>query len=529
MKAIPGSSRRMPPRCAAALALLLAASVGSAGAAEPAVAAAAVAVRGEGPAPGWRESSPEAQGLSSSALARLVDFGRENEMDSMLVVRHGTIVLDAYYAPFRRGLRHAVNSVTKAVTATLVGIAIEQQRLPGIDGKVFELLGVPARAEGDPRRQAMRLEHLLDMTSGIDWKEPLGGVKESLAEMERSADWVDYVHARPMARPPVAAFDYDSGNSQLLSAILARASGSRTADFAAAHLFAPLGITDVRWRRDPQGVSTGGYGLYLHPRDMARLGQLYLQGGVWEGRSVVPAAWVRRAFQASVDMGLGQAPAFRYSTGWWSVPEKGVTMAVGFNRQLIVVMPALDMVVVATGRRNYRLGALLDLAGGAVQGQATLAEDPAARRELTRRVAQAAVEVPGAVGPAPERARRISGRTYRFERNPLALERVRLDLVSARPSYELALAPATPGGPVRRLAGTLGLDGSFGPVDARADPLLLVKAAWRDADTLQVTVRWLADGNSGTYALRFADDDRVELSFRDQRGLPVRTSGSAER
>jgi CubicO group peptidase (beta-lactamase class C family) len=498
-------------------------------AAERAPAKAAVAARGEGPAAGWPESSPEAQGLSSSALGRLVDFGRENEMDSVLVVRHGTIVLDAYYAPFRRGLRHAVNSVTKAVTATLVGIAIEQQRLPGIDGKVVELLGEAARAEGDPRRQAMRLEHLLDMTSGIDWKEPLGGVPESLFAMERSADWVAYVLAQPMARAPGQAFAYDSGNSHLLSAILARASGSRTADFAAAHLFAPLGIADVRWRRDPQGVSIGGYGLYLHPRDMARLGQLYLQGGVWQGRQVVPAAWVRRAFQASVDMGLGDAPAFRYSTGWWSVPEKGVTMAVGFNRQLVVVLPALDMVVVATGRRNYRLGALLDLVSGAVHGEAALPEDPAARRELARRVAQAGVEVPGTVGPVPARAGRISGRTYRFERNPLALERMRLDLVSARPSFEFALGPAVPGGPARRLAGTIGLDGTFGAIDPHADPLLVVKATWRGADTLELTARWLSDGNGGTYALRFVDDDRVEVSYRDRRGLPVRTSGSVER
>ena len=126
----------------------------------------------------------------------------------------------------------------------------------------------------DDRKKEIRVRHLLDMTSGIDWKEP-DAAPESVFAMERSGNWQQFVLDRPMDTAPGTSFNYNSGNSHLLSAILTRLTGRTALDFAREKLFGPLGITDVQWRHDPQGITAGGYGLYLQPRDMAKIGYLY--------------------------------------------------------------------------------------------------------------------------------------------------------------------------------------------------------------------------------------------------------------
>ena len=152
-----------------------------------------------------------------------------------------------------------------------------------------------------------------------------------------------------MAQAPGAGFNYDSGAWHLLTAIVSRRTDGDTLSFAQHELFAPLGITDVTWRRDPQGVPIGGFGLFMHPRDMAKIGYLYLHGGKCEGRQILPSKWPDRVFHPQVDMHLGP---LRYANGWWSIPEKHAYMAVGFLRQLIVVLPESDAVAVVTGRAH---------------------------------------------------------------------------------------------------------------------------------------------------------------------------------
>ncbi|HEV8315092.1 MAG TPA: serine hydrolase, partial [Burkholderiaceae bacterium] len=244
------------------------------------------------PTAGWETSTPEAQGMSSDALARLVDFGAANQMDSLLVVRHGRIVAEAHYAPFRAGTRHAINSATKAVTGTLIGIAQQQGLIGRLDQPVLELLADRSVPAADERKKALALEHLLDMTSGLDWQEPLSGRPRTAIDMEQTRDWPRFVLERPMAQAPGSGFNYNSGNSHLLSAIIAAKSGRSTLDFAREQLFKPLGITDIVWRQDPQGLATGGFGLYMLPRDLAKIGYLYLRRGQWDGRQLIAAAWV---------------------------------------------------------------------------------------------------------------------------------------------------------------------------------------------------------------------------------------------
>ena len=215
-----------------------------------------------------------------------VEFGIFNDMDSVLVTRHGRIVLEASYAPFRAGLKHRVYSVTKSVVSTLVGMALGDGLLDTPDRRVVDFFADRTIANLDDAKKAITVRDLLDMTSGLTWQEGLSGGAESYFAMERSPDWQQFILDHPMAAAPGTHFYYSSGNNHLLSAILSKVTGRSAHDYAREKLFGPLGIDDVLWRADPQGISGGGAGLYLQPRDMAKIGYLWLRGGVWkESRS----------------------------------------------------------------------------------------------------------------------------------------------------------------------------------------------------------------------------------------------------
>ena len=138
------------------------------------------------------------------------------------------------------------------------------------------------------------------MTSGIDWKEPLDGRPDSVIEMSRQRDRIKFILDRPMSSAPGEAFNYNSGGTHLLSGIITKLTGMSAADYAKAKLFGPLGITVSNWWRDPQGNSTGGYGLALLPRDMAKIGYLYLRNGQWEDKSLLPPGWIDKVSHATV-------------------------------------------------------------------------------------------------------------------------------------------------------------------------------------------------------------------------------------
>ncbi|MDQ0568933.1 CubicO group peptidase (beta-lactamase class C family) [Variovorax paradoxus] len=479
------------------------------------------------PTAGWTPSTPEAQGMESAAVARLVDFGAANAMDSLLVTRHGRLVAEAYYAPYRAGLKHAVNSTTKAVVGTLTGMAIQDGLLASRDQPVLDFFPERTIANLDASKKAMTLGHLLDMTSGIDWKEKLdGSAPETGLQFGRSRDWQGFVLDRPMAQPPGSGFNYNSGNTHLLSAIVAKKTGGSTLAYAQRRLFEPLGIGDVRWRKDPQGIETGGAGLYLHPRDMAKIGYLYLRKGQWEGRQLLPAAWVDQVFQASVDMGFGAGPVFRYANGWWTIPEKRAYIAAGMNRQLIIVLPEIDVVAVVTGRRNYLLPPFIDMIAASARSARPLPEDGAAQAQLADRIRAASVEKQSPVAPPPELAAAVSRKAWQFDRNALGVKRLMLDLTAASPSYEILFDNGRPDAPATPVTGPLGLDGYYRLNEKVADAPVAVKGDWTDPQSFRIVSRSLSDGDVSMYQLRF-DGPQLNVAFENNRGFKAQVQGRA--
>ncbi len=248
------------------------------------------------PTESWPVSTPEEQGMDSAQLARLVETVGSFRQDSLLIVRHGRIVADAYYSPFAPGISHDQRSVTKSVVGTLTAIQLQKGMLDSVDQRVMDLFADRKIANLDDRKKAMTVQSLLDMTSGMDWTEKFYTPDETLMQMFRSPNRSAFVLDRPMADEPGTTFNYGGGNPYLLSALINQKSGTNAQDFAIKELFGPLGIRSATWgNNDVQGITDGQSGLFLTPHDMARFGYLYLRNGQWEGKQIIPSSWVVRA------------------------------------------------------------------------------------------------------------------------------------------------------------------------------------------------------------------------------------------
>ena len=283
--------------------------------------------------------------MDEQPLAQMVEAIKKQDLkvDSVLVIRHGYIVAENYFSK-GQGDPHVLFSCTKSFVSALVGIAMAKGYIKGVDQPVGNFFPGRTFAQSDPRKQAMTLENLLTMTSGLDWTEG----DPVYIQMVRSADWVQFVLDKPVVEEPGRHFNYCSGCSHVLSAIVQGTTGTPTLDFARANLFGPLGITRVDWQSGSNRVANGGWGLSLTSRDMAKLGYLYLNGGVWDGQQVVPAGWVK----TSVEKHVATGGALDYGYQWWTYPALDAYTARGRGGQLIFVIPRLDMVVVFTANLN---------------------------------------------------------------------------------------------------------------------------------------------------------------------------------
>jgi CubicO group peptidase (beta-lactamase class C family) len=294
------------------------------------------------PTKGWRTSTPDAQGMDSQKLALMLDTIKQQNLNlhSLLVIRNGYIVSETYFQSYSQDQKHELYSCTKSFISTLVGIAIDKGYIAGVNRAMQDFFPGRPFENQDARKEAMTLEDLLTMTSGLDWQEgdPI------YREMYVSGDWVRFVLDQPMSAQPGSQFNYCSGCSHVLSAIVQQKTGMSTRNFAQKELFAPLGISSFNWDTDSSGIPIGGWGLQITPRDMAKLGYLYLHNGTWDGQQIVSAEWVRAATQKHV----GTDSQLGYGYQWWIYPSFGAYTALGRNGQTIFVVPDLRLVIVTT-------------------------------------------------------------------------------------------------------------------------------------------------------------------------------------
>lgn len=299
------------------------------------------------PTDGWRTATPEAVGMDPELLDGMIEHvvGNGIGADSILVIRHGYLVSDAYFPPFDEGEIHIVYSCTKSVVSTLVGIAVEEGYLDSLDTIVLDVFPNRTVQNMSAWKEDMTLRDLLTMTAGFDARDSYLYDWEGLERMHESEDWVQYVLDLPMAEEPGTRFEYTNGVSHLLSCIVTETTNMNALEFATEHLFGPLGITEAEWSTDPVGNNWGYSGLYLTPHDMAKIGLLFLRGGEWDGEQIVSREWVEEATSKRVHAGTLLDD---YGFQWWVSP-RGYYSAIGYKGQFIHVVPELDLIMVTTG------------------------------------------------------------------------------------------------------------------------------------------------------------------------------------
>lgn len=287
----------------------------------------------------WPAASPSS-GVDVSRLDAGVRAIQNSSLTSVLVVRHGALVYERYLNGASRSTSSNVHSASKIVIGAALAVAVREGRIPSLDARVSDLL--PEYFAGaSEEKKSITVRHLMTMSSGLAWTED-----ETEYRLERTSNWVEGILAQPLVATPGTTFEYSTGNTHVLSAILQRATGMNTCAFVHQRLFTPMNVTAEHWGRDPQGVSSGGYNVYLTPREMAKIGVLLLNGGTWKGQSLVPEWFVAEA----------QQPRFAvdstYSFGellWLrTVSGHRVFVAWGWGGQFIYVIPDDDIVLVAT-------------------------------------------------------------------------------------------------------------------------------------------------------------------------------------
>ena len=372
---------------------------------------------------GWETTTPEEVGLDSAPLIEMFDHVRARKIPvhSIQIVRHGRLALDAYFFPYDGSTRHDVASVTKSVTSILIGLAIDRGHIRNANEPILPFFPAYKPSENKDVNPVRTIKDLLTMQSG--WDCGFEPNEARLFEMRHSPNWVGFMFDLPTVAGPGTRWAYCSGNCHVLSALLTRATGTNALAFARRNLFEPLGISDAYWSSDADGSNHGWGDLQLHPLDMAKLGQLFLQRGRWGQRQILAESWVKLSTAPHVQKTSNRD---RYGFYWWVKDESfpGMFEAVGRGGQRITVWPEKDLVVVFTGG-GFEPGDLSGFLLKSLKSDKPLPASPEGNARLQAALT-GALKSPAAhrMPPLPQTAARISGKKFSLESNPLDLSAI---------------------------------------------------------------------------------------------------------
>jgi CubicO group peptidase (beta-lactamase class C family) len=327
---------------------------------------------------GWETASLTDVGMDEATITdsmNALSSLDEHPLHGIVVIKDGRLVLEEYFSgedldlteglnfgnkDFDSNTLHCQASASKSVTSILLGIAIDQGLVRGVNETMVSFFPEHSDLE-DGDKDGITLGQMLSMSSGIPWDEgyPYTDPRNDLNQMFYGEDPVRYVLEKPVVAPPGSEFIYNSGTTNLLGEVVRRSTGLTLLEFARQHLFAPLGIEYADWIPFPNApdMAVASSTLYLRPRDMAKIGQLYLQGGAWKGERIVSEGWVTESARESIRVPPSSSPIagliHGYGYQWWrgtfSNGDTETYFAAGWGGQFIFVLPDLDMVVVLTG------------------------------------------------------------------------------------------------------------------------------------------------------------------------------------
>jgi CubicO group peptidase (beta-lactamase class C family) len=470
-------------------------------------------------------STPEAQGVSSDSILRFLDAvaASPNELHSFVLVRHGKVIAEGWWNPYRPDLKHTLYSCSKSFTATAVGFAVSENKLKVTD-KVISFLPEFLPDTLSPFLAELTVQNLLTMSVGQD-PDPTGAI------VRNDSNWVKAFLALPIVNKPGSKFLYNSMATYMLSAIVQKTTGEKVIDYLRPRLFEPLGIEGMDWETDPMGINTGGWGLRLKTEDMAKFGQLFLQKGMWNGKQILASSWVEEASTAHIDQAPGAPEEMRASNDWvqgycyqmWRCRHNAYR-GDGAYGQYIIVMPDQDAVIAITSE-TPDMQNVMNLVWTFLlpsMEKESLAENPASAEKLQARLAALALPMPPAGSNSPL-AEKLNGKTISFDPNELndasmtfrfAGDSCRLQLSSDNNSYDLTLGSGRWIMGHTSLKGPNLLLGAKGHLEGIPAVEIAGTFSWKDENTLEVILRYIESPHHQTLVLKF-DKDRVKLELQN--------------
>ena len=281
-------------------------------------------------------ATPESQGISSdlfAALLRELDASKDTEMHHFMALRHGKVICECNFAPYPKGMWHITHSMCKSITGMAIGMLIEEEKLK-LDENIYDIFPNHINAFSKIFRPVITVENLLTMTSGVTFNE---------SGIVSGNDWLGSFLNASVNGKPGTEFQYNSLNTYVLSAIVTKRTGETLTEYLTPRLFGPLGITKYYWETCPKGITKGGWGLFLCAEDMAKLGQLYLQRGKWNGQQLVSEYWIEISTARHLKT---QNDTYGYGYQLWMEQRPGSFEYNGMLGQNVIIYPDMDMVLV---------------------------------------------------------------------------------------------------------------------------------------------------------------------------------------
>jgi len=450
-------------------------------------------------------STPEAQGIPTAAIHTFLDAAAKADvgLHSLLLLRHGHVIAEGWWAPYAPTLPHVLFSLSKSFAATAVGLAVAEGRLT-IAAPVISFFPDSLPAEISDNLAAMQVRHLLSMSTGHDadvtaalWQTPDG-------------DWVRAFLAQPVQHAPGSHFAYNSAATYMLSAIVQKLTGTTLLAYLTPRLLAPLGIDGATWDSCPRGINVGGWGLSVRTEDIACFGQMYLQRGCWNGAQLVPAAWVEEATAWQVDNGSDPHSDWAQGYGYqfWRCRHNAYRGDGAFG-QFCLVMPDQDAVLAMTaGEQDMQRMLNLVWAHLLPAMQATpLTENATAVTALNQRLASLAMAPVAGDATSPVAAQ-VSGQRYSFRNNKQQIKSLSLNFAADRCDLvivdHLGEHRIACGYGVWRKGETALDSGRMRPVAA--------SGAWTDAETFTIQLLFYTTPFTPHITCRF-DGERLHYQF----------------
>jgi len=481
-------------------------------------------------------STPEAEGVSSKAILEFLAAANssKHEFHSIMILRHGKVIAEGWWKPYRSDLKHTLYSVSKSFTSTAVGFAVSEKRL-SVNDKVVSFFPNELPAQVSPYLAELTVKDVLSMSVGQD-PDPTGLV------VSTDSNWVKRFLALPMIDKPGSKFLYNSLGTYMLSAIVQKVTGQKIIDYLQPRLFQPLGIKGVDWEKDPKGINVGGWGLRVKTEDLAKFGQLYLQKGKWKGKQILPAAWIEEATTLKIE----QTPDFpqirKDSSDWrqgycyqfWR-SRHNTYRGDGAFGQYILVWPEQDAVIAITaetGDMQGEINLVWDHLFPAFQNNNKLPVDSKTQAALKQKLSVLALPLP-AKGQLVKRS--VSGNAYSMLSNGKNIKTISFSLkdnvytVAIRDDKSIYNIPFGRGNwksteTTRR--GPSLVAQAKGHFEGLPPTKVVGSYIWKNDSTLELTLRYIESPHTERMTCRF-DGTIISIetqhSFNPNAKIPVLT------